>query len=324
MPLFDLTASTIVSQFILPVLPVLHGSGGYPTGALNSNWRPEPQIVLGVFALLAAYLAWTGPLNRRRPDAAERPVTTKQRVAFITGCVITLIALGPPLADWADDYLLSAHMFQHMILIFVVAPLWLVGTPSWVLEPLTRMRVVSQIGSFITRPAVAFLLGNMVIAVWHLPAMYDYALRYEVVHALQHGSFIPAALLAWWPILSPLPQWPRLSRPLQCLYLFLQTIPGGLIGALITLSAPGIYGYYELAPRLWGIGLADDQEGAGLMMWVGGGLLYLGWITVIFFRWASDEEAKESKPASRRPIAPAGSVSSIRAQPSTLDGGSTR
>jgi putative membrane protein len=200
----------------------------------------------------------------------------------------------------------------------VVAPLWLVGTPSWLLEPLTRIRGISQVGYFITRPAIAYLVSNMIIAVWHLPVMYDYALRYEAVHALQHGSFIPAALLAWWPVLSPLPQWPGLSRPLQCLYLFVQTIPGGLIGALITLSAPGIYGFYELAPRLWGIGLADDQEGAGLMMWVGGGLLYLGWITVIFFRWASDEEEKESKVAPRRPVSP------IRAQPSTLDSGSTR
>jgi cytochrome c oxidase assembly factor CtaG len=192
-----------------------------------------------------------------------------------------------------------------------------------VLEPLTRMRIASKVGYFITRPAVSFLLGNMLIAVWHLPAMYDYALRYEMVHALQHSSFIPAALLAWWPILSPLPQWPRLSRPLQCLYLFLQTIPGGLIGALITLSAPGIYGFYELAPRLWNISLADDQEGAGLMMWVGGGLLFLAWITVIFFRWASDEESKESKPVSRRHIAAPGPINPIRPQPSSLDSGSS-
>jgi len=324
MHLFDLTS---ITSHLLPMLPVLHGGSGYPSGVLRSDWRPEPQIVLGVLALLAAYLTWTGPLNRRRPDAADRPVTTGQRVAFISGCVVILIALGPPLADWADYYLLSAHMFQHMVLIFVVAPLWLVGTPGWVLEPLTRMRGVAQVGKFITNPAISFLLGNMLIAVWHFPIMYDYALRYEIVHALQHGTFIPAALLAWWPILSPLPQWPRLSRPLQCLYLFVQTIPGGLIGALITLASPGMYGYYDLAPRLWGIDLAADQEGAGLMMWVGGGLLYLGWITIIFFRWASDEEAKEPKTGTRRVVASSsspGTVSPLRVQASPIDSPSGR
>jgi cytochrome c oxidase assembly factor CtaG len=96
-------------------------------------------------------------------------------------------------------------------------------------------------------------------------------------------------------VLSPVPEWPRLQPLVQCLYLFAETLPGGAIGAFVTLAAPGVYSFYDNVPRLWGISLADDQEAAGLMMWVAGSFIYLMWITVIFFRWAAREEEKEQK-----------------------------
>jgi cytochrome c oxidase assembly factor CtaG len=274
-------------------LPVLHGSGGDPTGFLNSDWRPEPTVVLGIVALIAAYVAWTGPLNRRRPDAAQRPVRAGQQAAFIAGSLALLIVLAPPLDDWADHYLLSAHMFQHLAMLFLVAPFWLVGLPAWVFDPLLQQPIVAKAGALLTRPIASFAIANAIVTIWHLPGPYDAALRHEPVHILQHGAFLVAALFAWWPVLSPLPAWPRLSLPLQCLYLFLTSIPGGIIGAFVTLAAPGVYNFYETVPRIWGIDLATDQELAGLMMWVGAGLIYLLWITVLFFRWAAREEANE-------------------------------
>src|SRR5262245_1382612 len=191
-------------------LPVLHGTVGYPTGPLHSDWRPEPTVVLGVVVLIATYVAWTGPLNRRRPDAASRPVSAGQRIAFIAGTIAYFLALAPPLDDWADHYLLTAHMFQHLVLIFVVAPLWLIGTPAWVLEPLLRNPVSARLGYLLTRPVVAFALSNLIVTVWHLPAPYDAALRHGTLHVVEHLSFLVAGLLAWWPVLGPLPAWPRL------------------------------------------------------------------------------------------------------------------
>jgi cytochrome c oxidase assembly factor CtaG len=293
-------------------LPVLHGAGGFPTGPLHSDWRPEPTVVLGIVVLIAAYVAWTGPLNRRRPDAASRPVTPGQRTAFLAGTLACFLALAPPLDDWADHYLLTAHMFQHLVLMFVVAPLWLIGTPAWALEPLARNPISARIGYLLTRPVVAFVLANLILTVWHLPAPYDAALRHEPLHAFEHLAFLAAALLAWWPVLGPLPAWPRLSQPLRCLYLFLQTIPGGIIGAFVTLAAPGVYGFYDNVPRLWGIDLATDQQFAGLMMWVGAGLVYLLWITIIFFQWASREEAKDLPVATHPPSASGGLAAPIR------------
>jgi putative membrane protein len=299
--------------------PVLHGEGGYPTGALHSNWRPDPTVVLGVIALIAAYVAWTGPLNRCRPDAAERPVSSWQRFAFIAGSVAFLLALAPPLDDWADHYLLSAHMFQHLVLVFVVAPLWLVGTPAWLLEPVLRKPLVNRAGYLLTRPVPAFVISNLIVTVWHLPGPYNAALQHEPVHIIQHISFLGAALLAWFPVLSPIPAWPRLSQPLQCLYLFFETIPGGIIGAFVTLSAPGVYSFYDNVPRIWGVDLAMDQELAGLMMWVGAGLIYLLWITVIFFQWASRENAKELPAVSHQPSARGGLATPLQGTPTSAE-----
>ena len=299
---------------------VLHGTGGYPTGPLHSDWHPDPTVVLGVIALIAAYIAWTGPLNRRRPNAADRPVSPGQRIAFVLGSVAFLLALAPPLDDWADHYLLTAHMFQHIVIMFVVAPLWLIGTPAWLLAPVLSKRSVARIGYLLTRPMPAFLLANLIVTVWHLPEPYDAALRHEPLHIIQHLSFLGAALLAWWPVLGPWPAWPRLAPPLQCLYLFLQTIPGGIIGAFVTLAAPGVYGFYDNVPRLWGIDLATDQELAGLMMWVGTGLIYLLWITVIFFQWASREEAKDLPAATIQPSATGGLAAPLRTTPKSAEG----
>jgi cytochrome c oxidase assembly factor CtaG len=94
--------------------------------------------------------------------------------------------------------------------------------------------------------------------------------------------------------MSTVPESPQLSPPVKCLYLFLQTIPAGILGALITYAGPGLYPHYEEASvRPWGIDLKTDQEIAGLVMWVGMNTLFLGMITVIFLRWANREEAND-------------------------------
>jgi cytochrome c oxidase assembly factor CtaG len=104
-------------------------------------------------------------------------------------------------------------------------------------------------------------------------------------------------------VLGSLPEWPRLTKPLQCLYLFAMTIPGGIVGAFVTLAEPGLYDYAD-SPRIWGMSLATDQEIAGLLMWVLTSAIYLLVVTVIFFQWAAGEDAKEGYGSSRSTVAP--------------------
>jgi putative membrane protein len=211
-------------------------------------------------------------------------------------------------------------MFQHLTMMFAVAPLWLIGTPAWLLEPMLGRPLLRRAGYVLTRPVAAFVVGNLIVAIWHLPGPYDAALRHEALHVVQHLSFLVAALLVWWPVLGPLPAWPRLSPPVQCLYLFLESIPGSIIGAFITLAAPGVYDFYDRAPRIWGIDLATDQQMAGLLMWVGAQLLYLLWITIVFFQWASGEETKEWSGVGQQPRAFNRQPPSARVAPGRLSG----
>jgi cytochrome c oxidase assembly factor CtaG len=153
---------------------------------------------------------------------------------------------------------------------------------------------------FVTRPVAAIVVANAIVVVWHLPFAYDAAIRHEPIHIAQHLMFLAAATIAWWPVLGSMPSWPKLVPPLQALYLFAFSIPGGIVGAFITLAEPGLYTAYVGAPRIWGISLETDQQVAGLMMWVLTSVIYLAWITVIFLTWASREEAADRGERPRR------------------------
>jgi len=275
----------------LPLLPPLHAGAPDPTGPLHSDWSLQPTVVIGLLALVAAYLYATRAGRPLGPD--DRPATGGQKAAFIGGATTLLVALGPPLDDWSDHYLLSAHMVQHLLLTMLAPPLLLLGTPAWLLRPLLRWRLVDRAGYLLTRPVVAYAIANAVFVVWHLPVLYEAALRREAIHVLEHQLFIATGLLAWWPIVGPLPAWPRLSPPLQCLFLAAQMIPGQIVGAFITLADPGLYAPYDTARRIFGLDLATDQQIAGLLMWVASGAVYLLLITVIFLRWAGREEAAD-------------------------------
>jgi putative membrane protein len=271
--------------------PLLHAGGVDPTGWLWSDWNLEPTIAIGLLAMLAGYLFLTRDTGTD-PDSG-RVTTTRQKASFVGGLVTLFVALGPPLDDWSDHYLLLAHMVQHLLLILLAAPLLLVGIPAWMLEPLTRNRITNTIGYWLTRPVIAYAIANLVVIVWHVPVFYDAALRSQPMHVLEHATFIATGILAWWPIAGPLPQWPRLALPLQSLYFFAMTIPGGAVGAFITFAEPGLYTPYDTARRIFNIDLATDQQAAGLLMWVLVSTIYLGLITFTFFKWANREERNE-------------------------------
>lgn len=280
-------------------MPLLHTGSTEPSGWLHSNWRPEPSVLVGVLALIALYLAWTGRRNRDQHGRPLHPIETWQRVAFVAGALTIAIALGPPLDDWADHFLLSAHMLQHLLLMMLAAPLLIAGTPAWLVSKLVNCGPVRPILYVLTRPVISILIANLIIVIWHMPFAYDAMLAYLPLHIAAHLSFLLAAFLIWWPVMSTSPELPGLAPLPACLYLFLAGIPGAVVGAFITLADPGLYAVYPDAPRLWGISLSADQQIAGLMMWVVTGVIYLGWITVIFFRWAGAEERADRAAAPR-------------------------
>lgn len=274
----------------LPPLPLLHG-GTPPTGGWYTHWVLEPTTGLYLFAVTALYLLWVGPLNRRRPGFEQRPVEPSEIRLFLLGSLTALIALGPPLDDWAGFFFVSAHMVQHLILMFLTAPLWLMGIPAWVYRPILDRPVLGAIFRKAVSFVPALVISSLLMVIWHFPVLYDAAVRNNVVHAFQHQFFLLGGFFMFWPIVSKVPDAPQISPPpLKCLYLFLLTLPSGIVGAFITYSGPGLYSAYsDIGWKPW-IGVKADQELAGLMMWVGMNGVLLVMISVIFLRWATGQE----------------------------------
>ena len=257
-------------------------------------WHAHPSVVIGLLALTGAYLLGVGPLRRRYGLAQW--VGTGQVAVFLAGVLVILIALISPLHELGDEYLFSAHMVQHLLLTLVAPPLLLLGTPPWLLRPLLRGPRVTKAARFMTLPVVAFVVFNVVFAFWHVPALYDLALRERNIHILEHLMFIVAGVILWWPILSPLPELPRAPYLVQTVYLFLQPTVPAILGAVITFSDSVLYSWYASAPRLWNISAHTDQQIGGIIMWVPGALAFLLALAVVFLVWASQEESQASRP----------------------------
>lgn len=295
---------------LLPLLPLLHVGGPEPVdGFLYSHWVLDPAIALFIIVLTAAYLYVVGPLNRRRPGAENRPVTTSHIRWFLFGQLMLLISLGPPVDDWSHYYFSSVHMFQHLLLMFAVVPAWIKGTPAWVYDPIVRSPRGRILLTWVPRALPGFVLASLIIALWHVPLFYNATLESPLIHALQHMFFLVAGFLFFWPLMSPVEESPQLSAPMKCLYLFAQTLPSGIVGATIVYAAPPLYPHYaEAAVRPLGISVADDQVIGGLLMWVGMNLVFLTMLSIIFLRWANSEERKETQPGAagqlRQRIAP--------------------
>lgn len=258
------------------------------------RWPLYPSVVAGLLILAAGYfLAVTRWRDR---FAGSAPVPRGRVAAFLGGLACIAVALQTPLDTLSDTYLFSAHMVQHLLLTLVGPPLLLYGTPSWLLRPLVQPRPLLLLGRVLTGPLVAFALFNVVFLAYHVPSVLDPVLTSELAHAVTHLLFIATAVITWWPVLSPLPELPRLPYPGQMLYLFLQTLPAQILGAILTLAETSFYSHYQAAPRLWeDITPTVDQQLGGLIMWVGGGTFYLGVFVVVFLRWAALNEAGETQ-----------------------------
>lgn len=246
-----------------------------------TSFTVHPSTLIGLAALGALY-AWAAI---RLPE----PPSVPRRVAFGTGLLVILLSLNGPVHDLSDSYLFSAHMLQHLVLTLIAPALLLGGTTASMLRPLLRHRAVRALAERVTKPIPAFAIFNITLLVWHLPVVYDMAMRSHGVHILQHLMFIATSVLMWWPILGTVPELPRLPYPGQMLYAFLMTLPMGMLSIFITYADTLLYPAYAAAPRVVGLSPLEDQRLGGLIMWVPGGLFFLGVMSVVFFRWAAEE-----------------------------------
>jgi cytochrome c oxidase assembly factor CtaG len=250
-------------------------------------WDPDPSVLIGCAVLLAAYwLAHRGDLARAK--------------WFVAGVAVMLFALVSPLDPLGDEYLFSAHMLQHLLLELAVPPLLLLGIAPRFANQVLASRALARIERVLGNPPVAWTLGVATLALWHLPRLFDAALGGEYVHIAEHLCFMVTATIFWWPLLAPLARC-RISPLWAQVYLLGGAMANSLLGIWLTFAPAGLYAPYlysgdslHVAARLregWGLTPALDQQVGGLLMWVGGGFVFLAAMMVLFLKWFGTEES---------------------------------
>jgi putative membrane protein len=262
---------------------------------LWSAWSFEPAVVIGL--ALSAWLYLRGVRSLWRTAGPGRGIRRWEAAAFAGGWIMLLLALVSPLHR-LGGVLFSAHMAQHELLMAAAAPLLILGRPLvpfvWAL-PITWRRPVGDwaaaapvrgIWELLTLPLVAWILHGLAIWLWHAPALFEATLRSDLVHTLQHMSFLGTGLLFWWALLRG--RVGRVGMPAAVLYLFTTSVHTTVLGALLTFSSRAWYPLYAPATAAWGLTPLEDQQLAGLIMWVPANLSYLIAALAIASAWLKD------------------------------------
>ena len=244
-------------------------------------WDPDASVILGCAALAMLYAF-----------ACKRDFS--RAAYFLLGDLVMLLALISPLDVLSDEYLFSAHMLQHMLLVLATPPLLVFGLPYAFAMSIVRAPTLGAVERVLRNPVFAWTLGMGPLWIWHLPRLYDATLASEPLHIFEHLTFLVTATIFWWPILAPLTA-SRMSHGAAFAYLGAAMLATTILGILITFAPVGVYtAYLHPGDSLhilgamrdsWGLTTQSDQELGGLLMWVPGGLVYLGAIMGVLTRW---------------------------------------
>ena len=253
-------------------------------------WAPHPQVWLLVGALAAGYALAIKRLGPRLAPTGSAVVTRTQIATFSGGLLAMWVASDWPIHDLAEHYFYWVHMVQHTVYAIIAAPLLLMGTPAWLARWLLKPRWLLRSVRYLSRLIPATILFNLVVIVTHIPVVVDATLHNGLLHFGVHALILLSSLIVWMPVLSPLPEVPRLQPLARMVFLFLQSIVPTVPASFLTFGDHPLYKFYETVPRLWGMSALDDMRFAGLIMKILWGFSLWITITIIFFRWYNAEQ----------------------------------
>ena len=274
---------------------------------LWTAWTWDPVVVLGLVVGAWVYARGVRALWRRA--GAGRGIRRWQAAGSALGLATLFVALVSPL-DALSSALFSAHMVQHLLLILVAAPLLVLGRPQiaglWALPPSDRRRLTAWwrratgprvAWQALSRPLAAWALHSVSLWVWHLPSLYQAALHSPLIHALEHATFLGTALLFWWSLVHSTTRG-RFGYGGGLFYVFTLAAQGTALGALLTFSQTPWYPVYAASVAAWGLSPLEDQQLAGLIMWIPGGLVYLAaglWLVAAWLQAAEREMRRKER-----------------------------
>ena len=244
------------------------------------QWHPEVWILVGF--LVAAYVYMVRVIGPKAVPAGVAPVTKRNKWAFAAAMTVLWIASDWPMHDISEEYLYSAHMLQHMTLSFFLPPLALLATPTWLMRVLVGEGKFYDVVKFMAKPVVAGVLFNMIIMVTHIPLMVTASVESGPLHYSLHFAVVMLSLLMWMPVVGPLPEL-QIGPLGKCIYLFLQSIVPTIPAAWLTFAEGTVYSSYDIPVRVFGWSAAIDQQLAGAVMKLAGGVFLWAIIIYIFF-----------------------------------------
>jgi putative membrane protein len=249
------------------------------------HWHNEPFLTGGLILAGWLYALLAGPF--RSVLAPGEPYPRAKAALFYSALVIFYLAVGSPLDQVSERFLLSAHMCQHILIMHPVPLLILLGTPSWMIDPVLSFRPLRNLFRMALHPASCALVSVGVISICHAPFLYEWTLQDKTVHVLEHLAFLAVSLLYWWPLASPSRVFPGPSYAMRMLYLFGADILMIPVSAYIVFSGNILYPTYEYAPRLIsGFSPAEDQLVAGIIMKFSGMAIAFVALAICFFKWS--------------------------------------
>jgi putative membrane protein len=264
-----------------------------------TNWSLDPSLV---YVGVAAGLYLMGSRGRGRPSPL-------QALSFFAGLLTIVLALDSPI-DFYADQLFWVHMLQHILLLTVAPPLFLLGRPwptMWRALPLgprtSLARTVARAGwtaplRALARPLPAWILFNATVVGWHIPVAYNATLTNGVIHAIEHAMFFFTGLLFWARVIDPGPLRPRLIWPVRIVYTVGAMVVGWVLAITLVVVPHPLYSYYvELASRPGGLTAMEDQQIAAGIMWVPGSIAYAITFLVGFYRWLEPDRQTSSPSA---------------------------
>ncbi len=262
------------------------------------SWAPRPFPGVWLLVALLAGLFWT--LRRAAGEAApgyRGSADRRRRWAWLGGVLALWIALDWPVGALAG-YLASVHMLQYLLTALVAPPLLLLGVPDGAWRRLASRPGAIRFLRFLTHPLIALAIFQLILFYTHLPSVVDRLMVTPLGSFAIDTLWLAGGLVFWWPVVAPVPTRPRFGYPLKMGYLFLATVLNTMPYAFLTFGELPFYGVYELAPPVGLLGPHQDQQVAGLLMKVGGGLILWTAITIQFFLWYGREgEAEGPAPA---------------------------
>lgn len=262
-------------------------------------WSFEPGVLLAVLALGLVYLkAW----RRARTPTERHPPSVTRLALFTGGLLCILVALVSPV-DELGQQLMLMHMLQHILLLDVAPIMLILGLTKVLMRPATRrMTVIERRAGYLAHPAGAVILYAGLMWLWHVPALYDAALRDANVHALEHICFSAAGGLYWWHLLSPIRGRMRLGGMGPIAYMVATKLLVGILGIALAFAPTAIYPFYAHHPHYWNLSPREDQNLAGLLMALEQSVVMGTALVYLFVRMLGESE-REAQRAERYEIA---------------------